>query len=126
MHPKEVTASFWPALYAHDWELVASFFDDESIYFDVPTGPATAAKGPADIVARLRLGLDTVSDTTTAPHRGRVRTPGRHDRAHRDLALAHRGECHAAVRLGAARPRRQDPDLEGLLGLPHTPGRRSR
>lgn len=67
MNPKEVTASFWPALYAHDWELVASFFDDESIYFDVPTGPATAAKGPADIVARLRLGLDTVSGHDHGP-----------------------------------------------------------
>jgi limonene-1,2-epoxide hydrolase len=57
----EVTAAFWAALYLHDWDDVASFFGVESIYFDVPTGPATAAKGPADIVARLRLGLDPVS-----------------------------------------------------------------
>lgn len=59
--PTEVTAAFWEALYRHDWKDVASFFGDESVYFDVPTGPATAAKGAADIVARLRLGLDPVS-----------------------------------------------------------------
>ena len=61
MEPTEVTGAFWQALYAHAWDEVASFFDDDSVYFDVPTGPSTAAKGPADIVARLRLGLDPVS-----------------------------------------------------------------
>lgn len=61
MPPTEVTAAFWQALYAHDWEDVASFFGAESVYFDVPTGPSTAAKGPAHIVDRLRLGLDPVS-----------------------------------------------------------------
>ncbi len=63
----EVTAAFWETLYQHDWEGVASFFGPESIYFDVPTGPATAAKGAADIVARLRLGLDPVSGHDHGP-----------------------------------------------------------
>lgn len=67
MAPHEVTAAFWPALYAHDWDEVATFFGDESIYFDVPTGPATAARGPADIVTRLRLGLDPVSGHDHGP-----------------------------------------------------------
>lgn len=49
---------FWDALYARDWPRIATFFDGESIYYDVPTGPATAARGPADIERRLRLGLD--------------------------------------------------------------------
>ncbi len=61
MDPVAVTTAFWQALYAHDWDDVASFFGPGSIYFDVPTGPSTAAKGPEHIVARLRLGLDTVS-----------------------------------------------------------------
>jgi limonene-1,2-epoxide hydrolase len=54
----EVVAQFWKALYARDWDGVRSFFGPESVYWDVPTGPSTAAKGPADIEARLRLGLE--------------------------------------------------------------------
>lgn len=56
--PAEVTAALWDAVYARDWDRVASHLTDDSIYFDVPTGPSTAAKGPAAIVGRLRLGLD--------------------------------------------------------------------
>lgn len=56
--PKEVTASFWAALYDRAWQRIASHFDDESVYWDVPTGPESAAKGAADIVRRLQLGLE--------------------------------------------------------------------
>ena len=59
--PKEVVASFWEALYAREWPRIRSFFGPESIYYDVPTGPATAAKGPDDIESRLRLGLEGLS-----------------------------------------------------------------
>lgn len=61
LSPTELTGAFWEALYRRDWEDVASFFGPESIYFDVPTGPSTAARGPADVVRRLRLGLDGLS-----------------------------------------------------------------
>jgi limonene-1,2-epoxide hydrolase len=61
MTPVEVVEGFWDALYARDWPRIGSFFTDESVYWDVPTGPATAAKGPKAIEARLRLGLDTLS-----------------------------------------------------------------
>jgi limonene-1,2-epoxide hydrolase len=53
----DLVRRFWAALYARDWDAVASFFDPSSVYWDVPLGPTTAAKGPADIVARLQLGL---------------------------------------------------------------------
>jgi len=56
--PKAVTQAFWEALYARDWERIASFFGPDSIYYDVPIGPAAAAKGPGDIVKRLKLGLE--------------------------------------------------------------------
>ena len=59
--PAAVVAGFWDALYARDWPRIRSFFGPDSIYYDVPTGPATAAKGPADIEARLRLGLEGLS-----------------------------------------------------------------
>jgi len=55
-----VTAGFWAALYDRDWPRIRSFFDQESVYFDVPTGPATAAKGPEGIEGRLRLGLEPI------------------------------------------------------------------
>jgi limonene-1,2-epoxide hydrolase len=55
-----VTA-FWGALYARDWPRIRSFFGPDSIYYDVPTGPASAAKGPEGIEARLRLGLEPLS-----------------------------------------------------------------
>jgi limonene-1,2-epoxide hydrolase len=56
-----VARAMWAALDARDWDRLAGFLTDETIYYDVPTGPATAAKGPAGIVARLRLGLDELS-----------------------------------------------------------------
>jgi limonene-1,2-epoxide hydrolase len=49
---------FWQALYDRDWDRIASFFGPDSVYWDVPVGPGAAAKGPADIVSRLKLGLD--------------------------------------------------------------------
>lgn len=49
---------FWTALYSRDWDLIASFFGPDSVYWDVPVGPGAAAKGPVDIVSRLKLGLD--------------------------------------------------------------------
>ncbi|HTZ09442.1 MAG TPA: nuclear transport factor 2 family protein [Acidimicrobiales bacterium] len=59
--PRAVVGAFWRALYARDWEAVAGSFSADAIYYDVPVGPAAAARGPASIVARLRLGLDTLA-----------------------------------------------------------------
>lgn len=56
--PKEVSAAFFDALYARDWPRIRSFFTEDSIYYDVPVGPAAAGRGPASIEARLRLGLE--------------------------------------------------------------------
>lgn len=49
---------FWASLYARDWTVIRSFFDEGSIYFDVPVGPGAAGVGPDGIEARLRLGLE--------------------------------------------------------------------
>jgi limonene-1,2-epoxide hydrolase len=59
--PMAVTAGFWAALYDRDWPRIRSFFGPDSIYYDVPTGPSTAARGPESIEARLRLGLETLA-----------------------------------------------------------------
>jgi limonene-1,2-epoxide hydrolase len=54
----ELVQRFWKALYARDWDGIAGFFGPDSVYWDVPVGPSAAAKGPADIVSRLQLGLE--------------------------------------------------------------------
>lgn len=58
MTPADTTAAFWDALYRRDWDDIAGFFVEESVYWDVPAGATTAARGPAGIVARLKIGLD--------------------------------------------------------------------
>jgi limonene-1,2-epoxide hydrolase len=62
-----VTAAFWQALYARDWDRVGAFFGPASIYLDVPTGPGAAARGPDDIVKRLRLGLESLAGYDHGP-----------------------------------------------------------
>ena len=59
---------FWDALYAHDWEAVGGFFTAGANYVDVGTGESGGgAHGPAQIVARLRLGLEPVESHTHEP-----------------------------------------------------------
>jgi limonene-1,2-epoxide hydrolase len=58
---RDVVEAFWPALYARDWDRIATFFGDGSVYWDVPAGPGGAAKGADGIVKRLRLGLEDLA-----------------------------------------------------------------
>ena len=70
----ETVRAFWAALYARDWEGIKSFFDDESVYYDVPTGGLSAARGPERIEARLRLGIEPLSE-----YRHHLRNMAAHD-----------------------------------------------
>ena len=65
--PREVTAAFWEALYARDWPRIRGFFAEDSVYYDVPVGPAAAGRGPDSIEARLRLGLEGLASYTHEP-----------------------------------------------------------
>jgi len=56
-----VIAEMWDALYERDWPRLQKCFSDDAIYYDVPVGPGAAARGPADIEARIRLGFDPLS-----------------------------------------------------------------
>lgn len=47
----------WRALSRRDWEAVPTFLSQDCIYVDMPVGPTAAARGPADIVKRLKVGL---------------------------------------------------------------------
>ena len=58
---KATAARFWDALYSHDWEAIGGFFTADANYTDVGIGESGGgAWGPAQIVARLRLGLEPV------------------------------------------------------------------
>jgi limonene-1,2-epoxide hydrolase len=51
----------WKALSDRDWEAVKTFLAEDCIYVDMPVGPAAAARGPDDIVKRLKLGLESLA-----------------------------------------------------------------
>ena len=51
----------WKALSARDWDAVKASVSDDCIYADMPVGPALAARGPEDIVKRLKIGLEPLA-----------------------------------------------------------------
>lgn len=51
----------WKALSDRDWEAVKTFLAQDCIYIDMPVGPVAAARGPDDIVKRLKLGLESLA-----------------------------------------------------------------
>ncbi|WP_068274172.1 nuclear transport factor 2 family protein [Aldersonia kunmingensis] len=59
---EDVVLGLWAALSKRDWESIGNFLSDDCIYLDVPTGPTLAARGPVDIVKRIRIGIEPLSD----------------------------------------------------------------
>lgn len=55
---RALVARFWEALYARDFDAIGSFFAEDGEYTDVPTPDDDVARGPKEIVARLRLGIE--------------------------------------------------------------------
>src|SRR5262245_61454124 len=51
----------WKSLSERDWEGLKTHLSEDCIYLDVPVGPAAAAKGPDDIVKRLKIGLEPLA-----------------------------------------------------------------
>ncbi|CAO5183907.1 limonene-1,2-epoxide hydrolase [Frankia sp. AiPs1] len=58
--PKEIVAAFSEAMYSRDWDRARTFFGPDSVYWDVPTGPTVAAKGPQNIIDRATSVLDAL------------------------------------------------------------------
>ncbi|MGV0836432.1 nuclear transport factor 2 family protein [Mycolicibacterium thermoresistibile] len=58
MSVEDTVLGMWKALSARDWQAVEGFLAPNCIYADMPVGPAAAARGPEDIVKRLRIGLE--------------------------------------------------------------------
>ncbi|HZU48767.1 MAG TPA: nuclear transport factor 2 family protein [Mycobacterium sp.] len=51
----------WRALSRRDWDAVKTFLSADCIYVDMPVGPTLAARGPDDIVKRLKVGLEPLA-----------------------------------------------------------------
>lgn len=58
----ETVRGLWAALSRRDWDAVAGHIAPDGIYIDVPVGPTAAARGPIDVVKRLRIGLEPLAD----------------------------------------------------------------
>ncbi|MFZ4373087.1 MAG: nuclear transport factor 2 family protein [Mycobacterium sp.] len=61
MSAEKTVLGMWHALSDRDWEKLKTFIADDCIYVDMPVGPAAAARGPEDIVKRLKVGLESLA-----------------------------------------------------------------
>lgn len=53
---ENVVTGMWQALSRRDWDAVETFLSDDCLYVDMPV-PAVSARGPENIVTRLKIGL---------------------------------------------------------------------
>ncbi len=61
--------SLWKTLYEErDYDAVGAFFAEDGLYQDVPT-PDPGATGPANVAARLRIGLESIPEHEQVVHR---------------------------------------------------------
>ena len=61
MSVEDTVRSMWKALSARDFAMAKTYLADDCIYYDVPVGPAAAARGPEDIEKRIRIAWDALS-----------------------------------------------------------------
>jgi ketosteroid isomerase-like protein len=54
---RQIVERYWDAHFRRDWERMAGFFSPDAHYTDVGMDPV-GATGPAEIIARLRLGIE--------------------------------------------------------------------
>jgi limonene-1,2-epoxide hydrolase len=62
-----IVHGLWSALSNRDWDGVKTFLAEDCIYLDVPVGPAAAARGPEDIVKRLKIGIAPLTSYENFP-----------------------------------------------------------
>ena len=66
----------WRALAKRDWEALKTMVSHDWIFLDMPFGPTVAARGPVDIVKRLKNGLENENLANYANHDKLVLTNG--------------------------------------------------
>ena len=57
---EDVVVGLWQALSRRDWDAVRTFLSEDCLYVDMPV-PALSARGPEDIVKRLKMGLEPLA-----------------------------------------------------------------
>jgi limonene-1,2-epoxide hydrolase len=62
MSVDKAVLGLWQALSGRDWVAVKTFLSADCIYVDMPLGPTLAARGPDDIVKRLKVALEPLVD----------------------------------------------------------------
>ncbi|MBV9088967.1 MAG: nuclear transport factor 2 family protein [Mycobacteriaceae bacterium] len=62
MDVEQTVLGLWRALSQRDWAAVKTLLSDDCIYVDMPVGATLAARGPDDIVKRLKVGLEPLAD----------------------------------------------------------------
>ena len=55
---RQLIEKFWGDLYRRDFEAVGAYFAADGEYTDVPSPEDDVARGPKEVAARLRLGLE--------------------------------------------------------------------
>lgn len=63
---KAVVRSYWDALGVRDWEAMKLLLTDDAEYTDVGVGGG-AGIGPEGVIARLKIGLESLSDYKHLP-----------------------------------------------------------
>jgi len=61
MSVEKAVLGLWQALSVRDWEAIKTFLSADCIYVDMPVGPTLAARGPDDIVKRLKVGIEPLA-----------------------------------------------------------------
>jgi limonene-1,2-epoxide hydrolase len=61
MSVEKAVLGLWQALSGRDWAAVKTFLSADCIYVDMPLGPTLAARGPCDIVKRLKVALEPLT-----------------------------------------------------------------
>ena len=72
----EPVLNLWRALAKRDWEAVKAVVSDDCIFIDMSLGPTVAARGPDNIVKRLKVGLENENLANYANHDVLVLTNG--------------------------------------------------
>ena len=57
---REIVLGMWKALSDRDWDSLKTFLSDDCVYVDMPM-PAVSARGPENILTRLKIGLESLS-----------------------------------------------------------------
>ena len=65
---KRLVERLWQTLYTKDWDALGALLHDEVFYEDVAT-PDPGARGRANVIRRLRIGLDPIERFEHHEHR---------------------------------------------------------